>query len=82
MKVVQVLGPGCAKCKEAARVAEAAADEAAAKFGVEARVEKVTDMQKIMELGVFSTPAVAVDGQVKAVGRVPSQKDIVGWLED
>lgn len=77
MKIVQVLGPGCAKCKEAARVAA----EAVAESGVEAQVEKIEDIQKIMEFGVFSTPAVAIDGQVKVVGRVPGKKDIVSWLK-
>lgn len=77
MKLVQVLGPGCAKCKEAASLAV----EAVAESGVEAKVEKVEDIQKIMEFGVFSTPAVVVDGQVKVVGRVPGKKDIISWLQ-
>ena len=77
MKLIQVLGPGCAKCKEAARIAA----EAVTESGVEAKVEKVEDLQKIMEFGVFSTPAVVVDGQVKVVGRVPTKKDIVAWLK-
>jgi len=76
MKLIQVLGPGCAKCKEAARIAS----EAVAESGIEARVEKVEDLQQIMSFGVFSTPAVVVDGVVKAVGKVPSKKEIVAWL--
>jgi len=76
MKLVQVLGPGCHKCKEAARIAS----EAVAESGIEARVEKVEDLQQIMSFGVFSTPAVVVDGEVKAVGKVPSKKEIVAWL--
>lgn len=78
MKLIQVLGPGCAKCKEAARIAA----EAVAESGVEATVEKVEDLQKIMEFGVFSTPAVVVDGQVKVVGRTPSKKDVAAWLAE
>lgn len=76
MKLIQVLGPGCPKCKEAARIAS----EAVAESGIEARVEKVEDLQQIMSFGVFSTPAVVVDGVVKAVGKVPSKKEIVAWL--
>ncbi len=78
MKLIQVLGPGCAKCTEAARIAA----EAVAESGVEAKVEKVEDIQKIMEFGVFSTPAVVVDGKVKVVGRVPSKKDVAAWLAE
>ena len=68
MKKIQVLGPGCAKCQELARLTKEAVDA----LGIECEVEKVTDIQKILQFGVMMTPALVVDGQVKASGKVPS----------
>jgi small redox-active disulfide protein 2 len=76
MMEIKVCGPGCAKCEEAERVVR----EAVAKAGVEATVEKVTDFNEFVKLGVFSTPAVIIDGQVKCVGKAPSQKEVLAWL--
>ncbi len=73
---IKVCGPGCAKCHEAERIVREALGEA----GIEARVEKVTDFNEIASLGVFSTPAVVIDGQVKSVGKVPNKKDVLSWI--
>lgn len=72
MKTIQVLGPGCAKCVTLAANAEVAVSAA----GIEARVEKVGDIREIMKFGVMSTPALAVDGKVKSVGKVLSAEEI------
>lgn len=72
MKKIQVLGTGCPKCKKLAENAETAAKS----LGVEYEIEKVTDINDIMRFGVMMTPALAVDGQVKTVGKVPSPEDI------
>lgn len=72
MKLVQVLGPGCAKCEKLKHNAE----EAIAESGVEATVEKITDINAIIGFGVLMTPALAVDGEVKSVGKVLSSGDI------
>ncbi len=72
MKKIQVLGTGCSKCRKLADNAEAAAKA----LGIEYEIEKVTDINDIMKFGVMVTPALAVDGQVKLVGKVPSSKDI------
>ena len=77
MKLVQVMGPGCSKCNETAKIVE----EAIAEAGVEARMEKVSDFAEIARFGVFTTPAVAVDGEVKIVGKVPKKADVIGWLK-
>ena len=74
---VKVLGPGCPKCKQTEDVVR----EAVAESGVDADVEKVTDTMKIAMYGVFGTPAVVVDGEVKSVGKVPSKTDVIGWLK-
>lgn len=74
---IKVLGPGCPKCNEAEKNVRAALQEA----GVEASVEKVSDFQEIAKMGVFSTPAVVIDGQIKCVGSVPDTNEIVTWLK-
>jgi small redox-active disulfide protein 2 len=65
---LQVLGPGCAKCKMLAEHAERAATE----LGLDFELEKVTEIEKIFEFGVVATPALAVDGEIVVCGHVPS----------
>jgi len=77
MRKIQVLGPGCPKCRKLAENAQVAADQHELDF----EVEKVTDINEIMKFGVMMTPALAVDGQVKAVGKVPSPDEIRQMLE-
>jgi small redox-active disulfide protein 2 len=74
---IKVLGPGCAKCEMTKRNVE----EAVAETGVDADVEKVTDLMEISKYGVFGTPAVVIDGEVKSVGKVPPAEEIKTWLE-
>jgi len=74
--VIKVLGPGCPKCKQT----EQRVKEAVTEAGVKANVEKVTDIMEIAGYGVFGTPAVVIDGEVKSVGKIPSKKEIKSWL--
>jgi small redox-active disulfide protein 2 len=76
MKLVQVLGPGCAKCEKLKKNAEQAVQQA----GVEAMVEKISDINVITGFGVMMTPALVVDGEVKASGRVLSPEEIQKFL--
>jgi small redox-active disulfide protein 2 len=76
MKRLQILGSGCAKCKELAERTQAAA----AALGVEYGLEKVSDLKEIMGFGVMRTPALVVDGTVKVAGRVPSVDEIKAML--
>ena len=76
MKLVQVLGPGCAKCTKLKENADTAVSE----LGIEATVEKIEDINEITSFGVMMTPALAVDGEVKVVGKVPTVEDIKGLL--
>lgn len=69
---VQILGTGCPKCKKLA----ANAQEAIAKAGVDAQIEKIDKLAEIVAFGVMSTPAIAVDGEVKAAGKVLSVEQI------
>ena len=73
---IQIIGPGCPKCRQLAANAEQAAREA----GIDAVIEKVTDLGRIMDLGVMLTPALAVDGQVKVSGHVASVEEIKALL--
>jgi small redox-active disulfide protein 2 len=76
-KKLQILGTGCPKCKKLAENAEAAAKA----LGIEYTIEKVTDINEIMKFGVMMTPALAVDGVVKVVGKVPDAEAIKAMLK-
>ena len=69
---IQILGTGCPKCKQV----EANAREAVKSLNIDAEVEKITDINQIIDFGVTVTPALAVDGEVKFSGRIPSVEEI------
>jgi small redox-active disulfide protein 2 len=73
---IKVLGPGCAKCSKTEKLVQ----EVIKETGVDATVEKVSDMMQIASYGVFGTPSVIVDGEVKCTGKVPKKDDIKKWL--
>ncbi len=78
MKKLQILGTGCPKCEKLAKNAEAAARE----MGIEYEVEKVTNIIEITKFGVMITPALVVNGQVKATGRVLLPQEIKQILSE
>ncbi len=69
---IQILGAGCPKCIKTLDNAK----EAIKNLGIDADVEKVTDINEIVDFGVTSTPALAVDGDVKFIGKIPSIEEI------
>lgn len=73
---IKILGTGCSNCKRLEANTKAAVEE----LGIEATIEKVTDIKEIMKYGVMSTPALVVDEKVKVMGKVPSSKDIKKFL--
>ena len=75
---VQILGAGCPKCK----MLEANAKEAIESLGIEAATEKITDIDEIFNMGVMMTPALAVDGDVKTVGKLLSKDQIIEILKE
>jgi small redox-active disulfide protein 2 len=77
MKFIQILGTGCSKCKQL----QANAEQAIGELGLEATIEKVQDINQIVEYGVMMTPALAIDGQVKFAGKVASAEEIRGLLK-
>jgi small redox-active disulfide protein 2 len=72
VKKLQILGTGCAKCQQLTLQTEKAAQS----MGIDYELEKVTDIDQIMSFGVMVTPALAVDGVVKVVGKVPSVEQL------
>ena len=72
MTKIQILGTGCPKCKKLAENAELAAKD----LGIEYTLEKITQLNDIMKFGVMLTPALAIDNQVKIVGKVASPDEI------
>jgi len=73
---IQILGTGCPKCKKLAETAEKAAKE----MGLDYELEKVTEIDRILAYGVMMTPGLAVDGEVKSVGKVPSLEEVKKML--
>ena len=74
---IKVLGPGCPKCRQTDKIVR----EAVAESGIQASVEKVTDTMEIAGYGVFGTPAVVVDGEVKCVGKIPKKQEVLSWIQ-
>lgn len=73
---IKVLGTGCAKCKKLYEEV----DKAVKMTGLPAEVEKVEKIEEIMKAGVMMTPALIIDGEVKAAGRVASAAEISSWM--
>lgn len=74
---IQILGTGCPKCRQL----EANAKEALKSLNLEAAVEKVTDLDEIMNMGVMMTPGLAIDGVVKSAGKVLGREEIARLLQ-
>lgn len=75
--VIQILGTGCPKCK----ALEANARQAVEAGAIEATIEKITDIDKIMDMGVMITPALAIDGVVKSSGKLLNKDQILDYVK-
>ncbi len=73
---ITVYGPGCQRCHETERVVRVVVAE----LGIAAEVEKVSDWKAMVAAGVLATPAVAIDGQIRLSGRIPTPADVRSWL--
>lgn len=73
---IEILGTGCPKCKKLTELTEQAAKE----LGLEYEIIKVTDIDEIMSFGIMMTPGLAVDGEVKVAGKIPSIEEIKKML--
>ena len=73
---IKILGPGCARCHQVEKIVK----EAVTETGAVAEIEHVTDFKKIAAYGVFGTPAVVIDGEVKSVGKIPKKEEVRTWI--
>jgi small redox-active disulfide protein 2 len=73
---IKVLGPGCPKCQQTEKIVK----EAVTETGVDAVIGHITDVMEIAGYGVFGTPAVVVDGEVKSVGKIPRKEEVKTWI--
>ena len=74
---IQILGTGCPKCKQV----EANTRDAIKNLNIDAVIEKITDINQIIDFGVTVTPALAIDGEIKFSGRIPSVEEINGVIK-
>lgn len=75
--MIEVLGTGCAKCNRLEAMAKAAAD----KLGVPYELTHVKDINAIVQRGVMTTPALAIDGRIVVSGRLPSESELTSWVK-
>lgn len=76
MLEIKVYGPGCAKCKETEKRVRHVVEQS----GVEANVTHAVDFAEMARAGILTTPAVAVNGEIKISGRVPTEEEIKEWV--
>jgi len=75
---IKILGPGCARCHQLGKTTR----EAVKELGIDAEIEEVKDINKIMEYPILTTPGLVINGQVVCTGRVPNKADITQLLAD
>lgn len=75
---IKIIGPGCAKCGKL----EELVNEVVQENGIEAEVIKVTELLEIAQSGVASTPGLAIDGEIKISGRVPTKEEITALVKE
>lgn len=78
MLEIKVLGPGCANCERMEQIARKIVDD----LGVDARIDKIIDMNQIVEYGVMATPGLIVNDELVVSGRVPTEAEMAVWIVD
>lgn len=76
MKTIKILGTGCARCKQTENIIRETLDE----IGVEANIEKVTNIEDIFSYDVMVTPAVVIDEKVMFKGKVPTKEEVIAMV--
>lgn len=77
--IIKILGSGCPKCQKLEQNAKKAVEELGLK---DVELEHIYDIDKIVEMGAALTPAIMIDGEIKAEGRIPDVEEIKGWLQE
>lgn len=75
---IKILGPGCPRCREVEKRTKEVVEE----LKIEANVEKITDLKKIMEYKILATPGFVINGKMKFVGKIPAKSQIKQWIEE
>jgi len=75
---IRILGPGCPRCHEVEKRVIAALAE----LNIAADVQKISDIKKIMEYDIISTPGLVINGKVKCSGRIPRLEEIKAWIQE
>ena len=78
MLTIKVLGPGRQNCDKVEEITKSAVST----MGIETHIEKITDINEIVEYGVLSTPGLVINGKVVCSGRIPSQAEVTTWIAD
>jgi len=73
---IKILGPGCARCHQLEKTVKEAVEE----LGVDAEIEEVRDLKKIMEYPILTTPGLVIDENVVCSGRVPSKTEVTTFI--
>ena len=74
---IQIVGPGCENCRKVADLCI----KAIAELGVKANIEKITEIKKFADLGIFITPGVMINNIVKSYGKIPTKPTIKHWIQ-
>lgn len=75
---IKILGPGCPRCQEVEKRTREVVEE----MKIDANIEKVTDLKKIMEYKIMSTPGLVINGKVKIAGKIPAKSQIKTFIEE
>jgi small redox-active disulfide protein 2 len=78
MLKIQVVGPGCKNCEKLYGLCQ----EVIAENHLDAEIEKITDRNRFVELGIFLTPALIVNGNILSSGKIPTKHTLAHWLND
>ena len=73
---IKVLGPGCARCQQVEKTAR----EVVKELGIEATIEEIKDVKKIMEYPILTTPGLVIDEKLVCSGKVPTKAEVTTFI--